>query len=75
MRQGAVKTIELLGVIPKTARAEVRVTRQRHKGREVLDIRVWWLPPGANEFVPSRKGVAFDASKVDDLLDAIRASA
>ena len=63
--------VEVLGVIPKTDRAEVRVTRQRHKGRDVVDIRVWWLPDGADEFVPSRKGVALDGSKVPAIIDAL----
>jgi hypothetical protein len=31
--------VEVLGVIPKTDRAEVRVTRQRCYGRGVVDIR------------------------------------
>jgi len=62
---------EVLGVIPKTERAEVRVIRKLHKGRAVVDLRVWWLPDGAADYVPSRKGVTVDESKAAELVAAL----
>lgn len=59
------------GAIRKTDTAEVRVSRNYWKGRSVIDIRVWYLPKGGAEFVPSRKGLAIDASKLPDLLDRL----
>lgn len=64
---------QLLGVIPKTERAEVRVYRSYHKGRSVIDVRIWWIPEGQTEHVPSSKGIAFDASKAALLRQALEA--
>jgi hypothetical protein len=57
--------------IRKTDTAEVRVSRNYWKGRNVIDIRIWYLPNGGAEFVPSRKGLAIDASKLPELLDRL----
>ena len=54
--------------IRKTDTAEVRVARNSWKGREVIDIRIWYRPDGSTEFVPSRKGLAIDAGKLPDLI-------
>lgn len=57
--------------IRKTDTAEVRVSRNHWKGRSVIDIRIWYLPSGGAEFVPSRKGLTIDASKLPELLDQL----
>lgn len=64
---------ELLGVVPKNDRAEVRIYRTHHAGRQVIDIRLWWIPEGQAEHVPSSKGVAFDASKLPLMREALEA--
>jgi hypothetical protein len=51
--------------------AEVRVTRQLHKGRDAVDLRICWLPEGADEFVPGRMGVTFDRSQVPAVIDVL----
>ena len=58
--------------IRKTETAEVRVSRNNWKMRDVVDIRVWFLPPGGGAFIPSRKGLTIDASKLPELIDALR---
>lgn len=62
---------ELIGTVPKTERAEVRVYRKPHCGRTIIDVRVWFVPDGKTEFVPSRKGASFDASKAHLLREAL----
>lgn len=57
--------------IRKTDTAEVRVSRNYWKGRSVIDLRIFYLPKGGTEFVPSRKGLTIDASKLPELLDAL----
>ena len=57
--------------IRKTDTAEVRVSRNYWKGRSVIDIRIWYLPSGGTEFVPSRKGLTIDDSKLPELIDAL----
>ena len=58
--------------IPKGRRAEMRVSVKRWEGRQVIDIRLWSLRDGQSEFVPSRKGIAFDAGKLDQLIEALQ---
>lgn len=65
MSQGDVQAIR------KTDTAEVRVSRNYWKGRSVIDIRIWYLPSGGVEFVPSRKGLTIDAGKLPELLDRL----
>lgn len=58
--------------VPKGRRAEVRVSVKPWQGRRIVDIRLWSLIDGAgSEMKPSRKGVTFDASKLDLLIDAL----
>jgi hypothetical protein len=57
--------------IRKTDTAEVRVSRNYWKGRSVIDIRIWYLPKDGAEFVPSRKGLTIDGSKLPELLDLL----
>jgi hypothetical protein len=64
---------QLIGVVPKTDRAEVRIYRKMHKGRRTVDVRIWFVPKGQSEFVPSQKGVSFDAAKANLLRDALGA--
>ena len=57
--------------IRKTDTAEVRVSRNYWKGRSVIDIRIWFLPDGGTDYVPSRKGLTIDAGKLPELLDRL----
>lgn len=58
----------------KSDDAEIRVTLDRYKGRAVVDVRVWFVPTGAHDFVPSRKGVTLDAERLPELADALEAA-
>lgn len=60
--------------IPKGRTAELRVTVRDWKGRRIVDVRVWALPKGGGDHVPSRKGVAVDESKLDALIEALHAA-
>ena len=61
--------------IGKTARAELRVQVAEIGGRQTVDVRTWFVPKGSTEWVPSRKGVQIDASKLPLLIDALRMAA
>ncbi len=63
---------KVVGAIRKTDTAEVRVTTNTYKGRPVADIRVWYIPTGGGDFVPSSKGVSIDSGKVSDLVDILK---
>ncbi len=60
-----------IAAIRKTDTAEIRVSVHGYKGRSVVDVRVWYLPDGGGEFVPTRKGITFDASKLPELIEAL----
>lgn len=61
--------------IRKNDTADVRVTRDIYKGRETIDIRVWFMDKTKGEFVPSSKGVTIDAGKCEALIEALKALA
>ncbi|MBV5337876.1 MAG: hypothetical protein J0653_08140 [Deltaproteobacteria bacterium] len=48
------------------------MSRQMWKGRKVVDLRLWFRPQGAVEFVPSRKGLTIDAGKLPELIEALQ---
>jgi len=54
--------------VRKSETAEVRVSRSTWKGREVVDIRIWYQPALGADFVPSRKGLTIDAGKAPELI-------
>jgi len=60
-----------LAVMRKADGAEVRVATDLYKGRRVLDVRVWYLPAGGADYVPTRKGVTLDADRLPDLIEAL----
>ncbi|TDV16295.1 transcriptional coactivator p15/PC4 family protein [Paraburkholderia caballeronis] len=63
--------MEILARIRKGDAAEIRVTRETYMGRVVINIRVWCTPDAGGEMVPSRKGVAFDAAKLPELISQL----
>jgi len=67
-------TVIDLARIPKGRTAEMRVSVKIWRGRRTVDIRLWYIPEGSSEWVPSRKGVSVDASKMPALLDALHAA-
>lgn len=66
---------ELIARLAKTETAEVRVSQSTWKGRRVVDMRLWFIPAGGGEFVPSRKGFTFSAEKLPELIAALRSAA
>lgn len=65
----------VLARIPKTETSEVRISRTSWKGRRVVDMRIWFIPVGQDEYVPSRKGFTFSAEKLGDLIEALESAA
>jgi len=62
---------EILARVRKTDTAELRVTRSVWKGRVSVDFRLWYIPPGQDDYAPSSKGVAIDAGKLPELIAAL----
>lgn len=64
-------TSEIIGTIPKSDMAEIRISTSNWKGRSVVDLRVWYIPKGNQDYVPSRKGITIDSSKMKHLVNLL----
>lgn len=64
---------EVIATIRKSDTAQVRVSRSSWRGRQTVDVRIWYIPPGGGDYVPSRKGITLDAGKCAELIEALKA--
>ncbi|GMV00395.1 MAG: hypothetical protein KJZ98_09720 [Burkholderiaceae bacterium] len=62
---------EVLAAMPKSANAEIRVTRSRYHGRAVVDVRVWFVPKQGGAMLPSGRGVQLDERRLDSLVELL----
>lgn len=58
---------EILASMHKSRNAEIRVTRSRYCGNDVIDVRVWFFPKQGGPMVPSRRGIQIEAFKLGRL--------
>lgn len=59
--------------IRKSDDTEIRIRRSIYKGRDILDVRLFFRPRSGGELVPSGKGVGFDVAKARAVIDAMEA--
>lgn len=57
-------------VVQKNAQEEIHVSRCEYMGRDVVNMRVWYLAKDGEKH-PTRKGVAFSAALLPQILDAL----
>ena len=50
---------------------EVRVGIREYKGNDLVDIRTWTMTQGAEEMVPTAKGVSININLLPDLKKAL----
>lgn len=50
---------------------EIRVAISEYQGNDLIDIRTWTLPKGADEMAPTAKGVSINVKLFPDLKNAI----
>ena len=50
---------------------EIRVGITEYQGNDLIDIRVWTLPQGAQEKVPTAKGVSINVKLYPELKEAV----
>ena len=60
-----------LASIPKNSREEIRISLDEFKGHQLVNLRVFFKADDG-EMRPSKKGLAFKASLLPDMLDALR---
>ena len=58
-------------VFPKNKFQEVRVGIREFKGNDLVDIRIWTNAQGADQMVPTAKGVTINVHLVPKLLKAL----
>lgn len=52
---------------------EIRVSITEYQGNDLIDIRTWTLPKGAEEKVPTSKGISINVKLYSELKEAILA--
>ena len=60
-----------VSVFKKNKFQEVRVGIREYKGNDLIDIRTWTMTQGADEMVPTAKGVSINVHLLDDLKKAL----
>jgi hypothetical protein len=61
----------VLARLPKSATEEIRLARSSYKGKEVLDIRVFFLDAATQTWKPSKKGVGFVVERWPEFREAV----
>lgn len=63
---------QTVSVFPKNKFQEVRVGVREFKGNDLVDIRIWTMTQGAEQMVPTSKGVAVNVHLLPQLLKALQ---
>jgi hypothetical protein len=50
---------------------EIRVGISEYQGNDLIDIRTWTLPKGAEEMAPTSKGVSINVKLYPELKEAV----
>ena len=61
----------VIASIPKNSREEIRITREDFKGTDLVSLRVYFQADD-NTMRPSKKGIAFKASLLPEVMNALK---
>ena len=64
----------LVATFNKNSREQVQVLLRTYKGRDLIDLRVFWTQDG-KEWLPSKKGLALSVDQLPVLLAALHKAA
>jgi len=64
----------LVATFHKNSREQVQVLLRTYKGRDLIDLRVFWTQDG-EEWLPSKKGLALSVDQLPVLLAALHKAA
>ncbi|MDA8746658.1 transcriptional coactivator p15/PC4 family protein [Litoreibacter sp.] len=62
--------MSLIASIAKNSREEIRVSRDEYNGHDLINLRVFY-DAGEGEMRPGKQGVAFKATLLPDVLNAL----
>ena len=63
---------QTVAVFPKNKFQEVHVGIREFKGNDLVDIRIWTNAQGADQMVPTAKGVTINVHLLPQLLKALQ---
>lgn len=61
-----------LARIPNGIGTELRVEVMRYSRFDRIDVRLWFVPDGGEEYIPSRKGVSIDGTQLPAIIAALQ---
>jgi hypothetical protein len=64
---------KVVKVFSKNKFQEIRVGISEYQGNDLIDIRTWTLPKGADEMAPTSKGVYINVKLYPELKEAVLA--
>jgi len=59
---------DTVGILPRNALEELRVSRSTFKGKAYVDIRIFYKPADGRDPLPTKKGVCLPLEELRDLL-------
>ena len=62
---------DLIEVLPRNAREEVRVSLSSYRGRQALDLRIFADHAGKGR-IPTQKGLSISPERIPDLIQALQ---
>ena len=62
---------QTVSVFPKNKFQEIHVGIREFKGNDLVDIRTWTIAQGADQMVPTAKGVTINIHLLSQLLKAL----
>ena len=63
---------QTVSVFPKNKFQEIRVGIREFKSNDLIDIRTWTMTQGADQMVPTAKGVTINVHLLPQLLKALQ---
>ena len=57
--------------IQRNDKEQMRVQKKEYKGVSYIDIRVFFKPDNADEYIPTKKGITFNAELLPKVLMAL----
>ena len=62
---------KILANIPRTATEEIQIAINEYKGKQYLDLRVYYTTDDGLNWNPTKKGVTFSPDKLSELKTAL----
>lgn len=62
---------ELVGKVTKNSREEIQIKKVEKKGKQYVDIRVFWYDSNEDGYKPSQKGVTVAVENFKEFKDII----